>query len=208
MHCSLRPFDIAPVVLALIPSAYQISAQTGNERLSWVSSARFQRVLNEPLVFRVGWNKLHQICWGHRTIIGALKYIVNFRSVVPSETRRLIGDWSWKIEAKVRTFSLLCRKKLGKGRRCHWVNFSSLTKDLTSDIYLWYILLDRWIICPAWRVDNCRNWLDHFPIRSLSRDISELQSPKNTKMVEIICMLSALHKFVLDFLLCFDNRAP
>jgi len=34
-------------------SAYQISAQTGSERLSRVSSARFQRILREPLVFTV-----------------------------------------------------------------------------------------------------------------------------------------------------------
>ena len=40
------------------------------------------------------------------------------------------------------------------------------------------------------------------------REISELQSPNSTKIVEIICLSSAFHKFVWDLLLYFDNRAP
>ena len=56
--------------------AYQISAQSGNERLSFwwfnIFPARFQMALSEPLVLRVKWIKLHQIC-DDRTIIYAQK---------------------------------------------------------------------------------------------------------------------------------------
>jgi len=46
-------------------SAYQISAQSGNERLRRVSSARFQRILREPLVFTVRLRIIRRYCYRH-----------------------------------------------------------------------------------------------------------------------------------------------
>jgi len=90
-------------------SAYQISAQSGNEWLSYwkfsvVSRPFSEGFHSEPLILRVGWIILHQICRGHRKIIDAVSSILYISVLLPRfEMKQLKGSCGWKMEAKFRT---------------------------------------------------------------------------------------------------------